>query len=201
MRAIVLNGFGSIEHLELTEINVPAILENEVLVEVKAIGINPVDVTTRVGNWLSPELRDKDPIILGWDISGIVRDSKSSLFQNGDQVFGMINFPGHGKAYAEYVAAPAGHLSLKPANISYEEAAAGCLAALTAYQSLHTHYQLKAGQSVLIHAAAGGVGHFAVQLAKQAGAYVIGISSEANRAFVFSIGADEHIDYHKIRFE
>jgi NADPH:quinone reductase-like Zn-dependent oxidoreductase len=201
MKAIILNGFGSVENLLVKELNTPAILENEVLVEVKAISINPVDVTTRAGNWLSPQFKDEDPIILGWDISGIVSESKSSLFKNGDHVFGMVNFPGHGKAYAEYVAAPANQLSLKPANISFKEAAAGALAALTAYQCLNTHYHVIPGQRILIHAASGGVGHYAIQLAKLAEAYVIGTSSAANRDFVLSLGADEHIDYHKVRFE
>ena len=113
----------------------------------------------------------------------------------------MVNFPGHGQAYAEYVAAPADHLALKPANISHEEAAASTLAALTAWQAIIHNAKVKAGQRVLIHAAAGGVGHFAVQIAKNAGAWVAGTSSAANRDLVMSLGADQHIDYRSVRFE
>jgi NADPH:quinone reductase-like Zn-dependent oxidoreductase len=113
----------------------------------------------------------------------------------------MVNFPGHGQAYAEYVAAPAAHLAIKPANITHEEAAAATLAALTAYQAFVHKTTVTPGQKILIHAAAGGVGHFAVQLAKHLGAYVIGTSSAANKEFVLSLGADEHIDYQTQRFE
>ena len=107
----------------------------------------------------------------------------------------MVNFPGHGKAYAEFVAAPASHLALKPANVSHEEAAAASLAALTAWQILKEKVKIKPGERVLIHSAAGGVGHFAVQMSKYLGAYVTGTSSGMNRDFVLSLGASEHIDY------
>lgn len=107
----------------------------------------------------------------------------------------MVNFPGHGKAYAEYVAAPADQLALKPGQISHADAAAATLAALTAWQVLVDHAKIKAGDRVLIHAAAGGVGHYAVQIAKHLGAYVIGTSSAAKKDFIMSLGADEHIDY------
>ncbi|WP_448633198.1 NADP-dependent oxidoreductase [Pedobacter panaciterrae] len=123
------------------------------------------------------------------------------MFKEGDEVFGMINFPGHGKAYAEYAAAPASHLALKPANVTHEEAAAATLAALTAWQALVDHAKIKKGDRVLIHAAAGGVGNYAVQIAKHIGAYVIGTSSAAKRDFVLSLGADEHIDYTSQAFE
>ncbi|UFH56561.1 NADP-dependent oxidoreductase [Spirosoma sp. KNUC1025] len=195
MKAIILDGFGGVEHLIMTELPTPVPAENDVLVQVKAISINPVDVKTRAGKGASGRLKDEKPIILGWDISGIVTESKSPLFSIGDEVFGMVNFPGHGKAYAEYVVSPASHLGLKPASISHTEAAAASLAALTAWQAIVSHAGVQAGQRVLVHAAAGGVGHFAVQIAKQLGAYVIGTSSAANREFVLSLGADEHIDY------
>lgn len=201
MKAIILNGPGPVENLIINDIANPQIADQEVLVQVKSISINPVDVKTRAGKGVYGRLKETSPIIIGWDISGIVTESRSDLFKAGDEVFGMVNFPGHGKAYAAYVAAPADQLALKPANITHEDAAAATLAALTAFQALHHHAQIKAGQKVLIHAAAGGVGHYAVQLAKQAGAYVIGTSSAENRDFVFSLGADEHIDYKAVRFE
>ena len=201
MKAIALAGFGGIEQLKINELPVPQIKDGEVLVQVKAISINPVDVKTRQGGGIAGWLKDIDPIILGWDIAGIISASASPLFKEGDEVFGMVSFPGHGKAYAEYVAAPVTHLALKPANISFEEAAAATLVALTAWQAFNLHAQIKKGDKVLIHAASGGVGHFAVQLAKAAGAYVIGTSSAANKDFVMSLGADEHIDYKSVRFE
>jgi NADPH:quinone reductase-like Zn-dependent oxidoreductase len=140
-------------------------------------------------------LKEEKPIILGWDISGVVKESKSTLFEVGDEVFGMINFPGHGKVYAEYVAAPADQLVLKPENISHEQAAAATLAALTAWQAFSDYGRLRPGQRVLIHAAAGGVGHYAVQIARHTGAYVIGTASSANKEFVLGLGANEFIDY------
>ncbi len=203
MKAIVLKEFGGVENLTLSEVSTPGIKREEVLVKVKAISINPVDVKTRAGTGLAGTLKDQMPVILGWDISGEVVEAGAevSAFKPGDAVFGMANFPGHGKAYAEYVAVPAAHLAAKPATISHQQAAAATLAALTAWQGLVTHAGLKPGQKILIHAAAGGVGHYAVQLAKKLGAYVIGTSSVANREFVLSLGADEHLDYGKQRFE
>lgn len=201
MKAITLAGFGGIEQLKINELPTPQTNDGEVLVQVKAISINPVDVKTRAGGGVAGLLKDIQPIIPGWDIAGIVSVSASPLFKEGDEVFGMVNFPGHGKAYAEYVAALATQLVLKPKNISFEDAAAATLAALTAWQAFHLHANLKKGDKILIHAASGGVGHFAIQLAKAAGAYVIGTSSAANKDFVLSLGADEHIDYKTVRFE
>ena len=197
MKAIILNNFGSVDELEIKEINKPVIKDDEVLVKVKAISINPVDAKTRNGKGQAQRIKDEKPMILGWDISGEIVETGKNVteFKSGDEVFGMINIPGHGKAYAEYVAAQANHIALKPTGISHEEAAASCLAAMTAYQALATHGKLKAGDRILIHAAAGGVGHFAVQMAKYMGAYVIGSSSQANKEFVLNIDADQHLDY------
>ena len=203
MKAILLKEFGEVGNLQPAKIDVPAIQDNEVLVQVKAISINPVDVKTRQGKGMAGRLKEISPLILGWDISGVITEVGKDVveFKPGDEVFGMVNFPGHGQAYAEYVAAPAAHLAHKPANISYAEAAAATLAALTAWQALVTHAQVQPGQKVLIHAASGGVGHYAVPLAKHLGAYVIGTSSAANKDFILGLGADEHIDYTTTRFE
>ncbi|HKZ67650.1 MAG TPA: alcohol dehydrogenase catalytic domain-containing protein, partial [Chitinophagaceae bacterium] len=125
MKAIILTNAGSVENLELADIPKPDIQSDEVLIKVKAISINPVDIKTRIGKSLYNELKDKNnAIILGWDVSGIVEATGKGVteFKKDDEVFGMVNFPGHGKAYAEYVAAPASHLALKPSNISHEEA-------------------------------------------------------------------------------
>jgi NADPH:quinone reductase-like Zn-dependent oxidoreductase len=203
MRAIVLKVPGGPENLVVTDIPVPEISDFEVLVKVKAIGINPVDIKTRKGKGLWSVLKEFDPVIIGWDLSGIVTraGSKVSAFRKGDEVFGMVNFPGHGKTYAEYVAAPAVHLALKPSSVSHEEGAAASLAALTAWQVLKYKAGIKKGDKVLIHSAAGGVGHYAVQMAKHLGAWVAGTASEANRDFIMGLGADKHIDYEKQDFE
>ena len=204
MKAIILKEAGGVENLEFIEWPMPIIQPDEVMIRVKAISINPVDIKTRKGKSLFDELKSRNnSIILGWDVSGVVTEAGAGVtqFKKGDEVFGMINFPGHGKAYAEYVAAPASQLALKPPNISHEAAAAATLAALTAWQSLCTHAKVKEGQQILIHAAAGGVGHYAVQIAKHIGAYVIGTASAGNKEFVLGLGADEHIDYMTQRLE
>ncbi|QRA44034.1 NADP-dependent oxidoreductase [Chryseobacterium cucumeris] len=198
MKAVIVNEAGGVENLQFTEIDKPVIGNDEVLVKVVSVSINPVDVKSRayegVLNWIFEEKR---PVILGWDISGEVVETGKSVtdFKPGDEVFGMVNFFGKGNAYAEYVAAPAAHLALKPQNITHQQAAAASMAASTAYQALVDVAGIKKGSRVLVHAASGGVGHFAVQIAKHFGAYVIGISSGKNKEFVLSLGADEHIDY------
>lgn len=200
MKAIILENAGGTENLKLTEIEKPAIKQGEVLVEVKSISINPIDVKTRSGKGAFQKLKEENPLILGWDISGIVVETHSSKFKVNDEVFGMINFPGHGKAYAQFVTASENHIALKPKNINFEEAAATSLAALTALQAIEKA-ELKEGQNVLIHAASGGVGHFAVQIAKYLGASITGTSSAKNREFVLSLGADHHIDYKNYDWE
>ncbi|MBE7178060.1 MAG: NADP-dependent oxidoreductase [Mucilaginibacter polytrichastri] len=203
MKAILLEGFGPAENLQLREIEKPAPGADDVLVRVKAISINPVDAKTRAGKGVAGRFRDADPVILGWDISGTIEEtgSRVTAFKTGDAVFGMVNFPGRGNAYAEYVVAPAAQLALKPARISHEDAAAATLAALTALEALVDHLKVQKGEKLLIHAAAGGVGHFAVQLGRHLGAHVIGTSSAANRDFVLNMGADEHIDYRSQKLE
>lgn len=203
MKAIVLRSFGTSDELEYREIPVPTINNNEVLVKVSATGLNPVDVKTRKGKGQAAKLKDTDPMILGWDISGTIVETGKLItdLKKGDEVFGMINVPGAGKAYAEYVAAPAEHIALKPSNISHEEAAAAGIAAMTAWQALMHQARLRYGQKILIHAAAGGVGHYAIQLAKHLGAHVVATSSAANRDFVMSLGTDDHIDYKATPFE
>lgn len=198
MKAIILKEAGGVENLIHTEVPKPRVNKDEVLVNVKAISINPADVKARaydgVLSWIYGNER---PVILGWDISGEVVDKGEDvqIVQLGDEVFGMVNFFGNGKAYAEYVAVPANQLAVKPVTISHEEAAAATLSALTAWQALATSGNVKKGDKVLIHAGSGGVGHYAIQIAKHLGAYVIVTSSEKNSEFVLSLGADAHIDY------
>jgi NADPH:quinone reductase-like Zn-dependent oxidoreductase len=206
MKAITLKQTGGIENLTLTELATPKIQDNEVLIKVKSVAINPVDAFVRkfdqaLQNYIRP--KSGETIVIGWDLSGTVVEAGKDVtdFKVGDDVFGMVNFEGHGKAYAEYVAAPAAHLAKKPSNISHDEAAAATLAALTAWQALVTYAKVKKGDKVLIHAAAGGVGHYAVQIAKYFGAYVIGTASAPNRKFILDLGADEFIDYNNEKFE
>jgi NADPH:quinone reductase-like Zn-dependent oxidoreductase len=203
MKAYVLKSAGGPEAIVRSEVATPVPSKDEVLIKVKAISINPVDVKTRKGMALYNTLKENEPVILGWDVSGEVVDVGEEVvaFRRGDEVFGMINFPGHGKAYAEYVTAPASHLTEKPALVSTNEAAVSTLAALTAWQVLLQQLKVQPGEKVLIHAAAGGVGHFAVQIAKYLDAYVIGTGSEANYDFVKELGANEYIDYTSQRFE
>ncbi len=207
MKAYTLKENGGAENFNLSEIEVPKIKPDEVLIKVKAISINPVDASVRqskasLQRILNPG-KDEDTFILGWDISGIVEDTGKDIkeFKKGDEVFGMVNFPGSGKAYAEYVAAAADQLAHKPQNISFKDAAAATLAALTAWQGLVTYAKIKSGDKVLIHAAGGGVGHYAVQIAKCLGAYVIGTGSTSKRDFVLKLGADEFVDYTSEKFE
>jgi NADPH:quinone reductase-like Zn-dependent oxidoreductase len=207
MKAITLKQNGSVENFAFAEIATPTIQPDQVLVQVKAIGINPVDAYVRQNHqglltYLKPQ-QGEDTFIVGWDISGVVVETGAEItqFKQGDAVFGLVNFPGHARAYAEYLAAPARHLALKPANVSHREAAGATLAALTAWQALVTYANVRPGDKVLIHAAGGGVGHYAVQIAKHFGAYVIGTASAGNRDFVLGLGADEFIDYKRERFE
>ncbi len=204
MKAIVLKTFGGIENLSYEDIEKPKIEADEVLIKVKALSINPVDVKVRGRQApLAEDLVSYQPLILGWDISGeiIEKGGGVSHLAIGDEVFGMVNFPGHGRAYAEYVAARADQLALKPRNISHTEAAASTLAALTAWQAFDSYGKLRPTDRVLIHAASGGVGHFAVQIAKYIGAHVIATASAANKDFVLGLGADEYMDYTSTAFE
>ena len=203
MKAIILTGSGGTENFSIEEISLPVPRPKEVLVKVHAIGVNPVDMKTRKGGAFLAKLQEQAPVILGWDISGRVQavGEQVSMFKPGDEVFGMVNFPGSGRAYAEYVAAPEEHLAKKPRTITHDEAAASTLAALTAWQVLVHEARVQAGQKVLIHAAAGGVGHFAVQIAKHLGAEVVGTASASNKDFLTELGVDVPVDYKAASFE
>lgn len=204
MKAIILNEAGSVDNLLYVDIAKPIIKNNEVLVKTISLSINVIDYKVRSNdgtlNWI---LGADRPAIIGWDLSGTIVEVGDAVtdFKIGDAVFGMANFPGKGNAYAEYVAVPSTHLTLKPINISHQEAASATLAALTAYQALVEKANVKKGDKVLIHAASGGVGHYATQIAKHLGAYVIGTSSAKNKEFVLQNGADEHIDYTSENFQ
>ncbi|MFD9701324.1 NADP-dependent oxidoreductase [Lentzea sp. NPDC059081] len=202
MRAVVQRELGGPEVLVLDEVPRPVPVPTEVLVRVRAAGINPVDWKTRTGGGMAGVL-GAPPFTLGWDVSGVVEEVGYGVttLAPGDEVFGMPWFPRAASAYAEYVTAPARQFARKPASISHEEAAALPLAALTAWQALTAAARVEKGQRVLVHAAAGGVGHLAVQFAKHLGAHVIGTASAAKHDWLRELGADEVIDYRSTRFE
>jgi NADPH:quinone reductase-like Zn-dependent oxidoreductase len=199
MRAIAVSGWGGPEVLEPTTVPRPVPRPTEILVAVHATGVNPTDWKARAtggfGQW-------GDPPILGYDVSGVVEavGPGASLFRPGDEVFGMPRFPEQAGAYAEYVAAPSRHFALKPAALDHIHAAALPLVGLTAWQALAEVARVQPGQRVLIHAAAGGVGHVGVQIAKALGAHVIGTASAPKHDFLRSLGADELIDYRTTDF-
>jgi NADPH:quinone reductase-like Zn-dependent oxidoreductase len=201
MQAVRFHSYGSPEVLVLEEVPRPQAGPGEVLVRVQGAGVNPLDWKVRAGQvkeWLQHHL----PLIPGWDVSGIVEAVGEGVtaFKSGDGVYGMLDFRKDG-AYAEYVVAKALDLASRPRSIHRVQAGAVPLAALTAWQSLFEVAGLSSIQSVLIHAAAGGVGHFAIQFAKWKGARVLGTASAENVDFLKELGADEVIDYRANRFE
>ncbi|MFD8749582.1 NADP-dependent oxidoreductase [Kitasatospora sp. NPDC059577] len=200
MRAVVVEQWGGPENLVEREVERPEPGLGEVLVRVHAAGVNPVDWKTRAGGAL---IEWGDVPAVGWDVSGTVEavGPGVGLFRPGDEVFGMPLFPRQAGAYAEYAVAPARHLARKPAALTHVEAAALPLAALTAWQALVDTADVRPGERVLVHAAAGGVGHFAVQIAKARGAYVIGTASAGKHDLLRELGADEVVDYRTVRFE
>ncbi|MFJ3765540.1 NADP-dependent oxidoreductase [Streptomyces sp. NPDC090082] len=200
MRAVVVEEWGGPEKLVEREVERPEPGLNEVLVRVHAAGVNPVDWKTRASGGL---IEWGAPAAVGWDVSGTVEAVGPGVggLRPGDEVFGMPLFPRQAGGYAEYVVAPARHLAPKPASLSHVEAAALPLAALTAWQALVDAADVRPGERVLVHAAAGGVGHFAVQIAKARGAYVIGTASAAKHGLLRELGADEVIDYREAPFE
>ena len=194
MRAITQHSFGDPDVLQVVEIDPPQPLATEVLVRVRAIGLNRIEASIRRG---SRPMLGQPPFVLGWDLSGVVEDVVPGVnrFQPGDEVYGMPLFPRPARTYAELVAAPSRQLARKPRSLDHVHAAALPLAGLTAWQSLVDVAQVRSGQRVLIHGAAGGVGHLAVQIAKGLGAQVIATATRAKADFVRALGADEVIDY------
>lgn len=196
MKAVRIHAFGGPEVLQLEDVARPVPASDEILIQVYASGVNPVDWTVREGG--NEALRSflTLPMTLGWDAAGIVAETGSDVtaFQKGDAVYGIPNFPGDG-SYAEYCAAKASQFARKPQSLSFVEAAGVPLAGLTAWTALFEQGKLQPGQRVLIQGASGGVGSFAVQFAKAKGAYVIGVASASNQDYLKQLGADEVVDY------
>jgi NADPH:quinone reductase-like Zn-dependent oxidoreductase len=202
MRVITQLATGGPDVLEVGEAPVPDPLPTEVRVRVAAAGVNPVDWKTRSGGGMAAVL-GPPPFTIGWDVAGVVDALGPGVtrFDVGDEVFGMPWFPRAAGAYAEYVTAPSRHFALRPSELGAVEAGALPLAGLTAWQALVDVAGLRSGQRVLVHAAAGGVGHLAVQIAAARGAYVIGTASAGKHDLLASLGADEVVDYRSRRFE
>ncbi|MER5888950.1 NADP-dependent oxidoreductase [Streptomyces sp. NPDC001941] len=200
MRAVGQDALGGPETLRIVEVERPEPGPAEVLVRVRAAGVNPTDSWHRATGGLAG---GDAPVPLGWDVSGVVEavGTGVTLFAPGDEVFGMPRHPVPAGTYAEYVTSPARHLARKPEGLSHVEAAALPLAGLTARQALVDVADVRPGQRVLVHAAAGGVGHLAVQIAKASGAHVIGTARAANHAFLRELGADEVVDHTATDFE
>jgi NADPH:quinone reductase-like Zn-dependent oxidoreductase len=202
MKAIVRTQYGSPELLQFIEIAKPVPGDNEVLIDVSASSVNPVDLYVMSGGFgrLFAWLHKPKHKVLGCDIAGRVEAAGRNVkeFQPGDEVFGVIGFAGGG--FAEYACAPEHKLALKPANLSFEEAAAVPIAAITALQGLRDKGRIQPGQKVLIDGASGGVGTFAVQIAKSFGAEVTAVCSTRNMDTARSLGADHVIDYTRENF-
>ncbi len=201
MKAVRIHAYGGPELLHYEDAPRPQPKPDDILIRVRAAAVNPVDWKIREG-YLKGFLNHRLPLILGWDVAGEVVEvgPEATGFKVGDEVYSRPDIERDG-GYAEYIAVKASDAALKPATLNPVHAAAVPLAALTAWQSLVDAAQLQAGQTVLIHAAAGGVGSFAVQLAKARGARVIATASAVNTGLVADLGADQFIDYTRTRFE
>jgi NADPH:quinone reductase-like Zn-dependent oxidoreductase len=203
MKAVRVHSYGGPEVLRFEEAPRPTPGSGEVLIKAHAASVNPIDWKARAG-YLKDFIPLPLPFIPGWDVSGVVEAVESGVtqFKKGDEVYARPNImhAGYG-GYAEYVVAKETETALKPKSIDHVHAATIPVAAVTAWRALFDTAGLQKGQKVLIHGAAGGVGSFAVQLAKWKGAHVIGTASAKNQAFLRELGVDEPIDYAKTRFE
>ena len=201
MKAVRIHEFGGPEVLKYDDAPQPRPGPDEVLIKIHATGVNPIDWKIRAGH-AQGKFPVNFPLIIGWDVSGEIEKVGSEIlnFRIGDEVYSRPD-PTRDGTYAEYIVVKVSQVNQKPKSIDHNKAAAVPLAGLTAWQGLFTHGQLHEGQTVLIHAASGGVGTYAVQFAKWKGAYVIGTASEDNIDFLYELGADEVIDYKNEKFE
>jgi alcohol dehydrogenase len=200
MKAMIIDRYGKVP-LKLADMPVPTLGENDVLAEIFSASINPVDFKIRDGK-LRMLIKYDMPLILGNDFSGVVKQvgSRVKKFKVGDEIYGRAVKDRIG-TFAEYIAIDEDAIALKPKNLTFEEAASIPLVGLTSYQALHDILKLSVGQKVLIHAGSGGVGTFAIQLAKSMGAYVATTTSEAGFQLVKKLGADLIINYRNEEFD
>jgi NADPH:quinone reductase-like Zn-dependent oxidoreductase len=197
MKAVRIHQYGDAHTLQYEDVEKPTVRSDDVLIRVVGTSVNPIDWKIRQGH-LKEMIPYDMPIILGWDVSGVVVEvgEKVSKFKVGDNVYSRPDVARDG-TYAEFISVREAEVAMKPSTISHIEAAVLPLVSITAWEVLVNTAQVSVGQRVLIHAASGGVGAIAVQLAKAHGAYVIGTASAANRDLVESLGVDEFVDYHK----
>jgi NADPH:quinone reductase-like Zn-dependent oxidoreductase len=202
MRAIAIDGPGEPDVLLERELSVPTPAIGEALVKVVAAGVNPIDAKTRAGRGAAALIREY-PAVLGVDFCGTIERPAFDAhpFQPGDPVYGLVPVPRVGGSYAEYLTVPVVAIARAPRSLTPVQSAAAPCAALTAWGCIVSVGAVEAGQRVLIHAAAGGVGHLAVQLARRAGAHVVATASARNADWLRELGADEVIDYRAQRFE
>ncbi|HUF19339.1 MAG TPA: NADP-dependent oxidoreductase [Burkholderiales bacterium] len=200
MKAVRIHAFGGPDVLVHEDVPKPVAGAGELLVRVKAAGVNPVDASIRSGS--RPRLSPKRPLVPGFDVAGIVETVGEGVhgFAEGDAVYAMLDLA-RGGAYAEFAVVKASEAAFKPQALDFDEAAGVPLVALTAYQALIDTAGLQAGQTLLIQGGSGGVGSYAIQLAKSAGARVIAVASERNQAYMQRLGADVAVDYGSQRFE
>lgn len=198
MRAVSQDAYGGPEVLREVSVPRPVPGPSQILVRVRAAGVNPTDWKHRA----NAGFLDRLPLVLGWDVAGVVEavGFGVTLFEPGDEVFGMLPYPYGVGSHAEYAVGPARAFARRPAGIDHVQAGALPLVALTAWQALVDTADVRPGQRVLVHAAAGGVGHVAVQIAKARGAYVIGTASAAKHGLLKEWGVDEAVDYREVDF-
>ena len=201
MKAVRVHKYGGPDVLQYEDAPRPKPQADEVLIRVHAAGVNPLDWKVREGH-VKDFRPHKFPLIIGWDLSGVVEEVGPgvSRFKIGEEVYSVPD-PTRNGAYADYIVVRESELALKPSSLHHIRAAAVPLAGLTAWQSLFDAAQLQGGQRALIHAGSGGVGHFAVQLAKWKGAYVFATASTKNQDLLRELGVDEPIDYTQQKFE
>jgi len=200
MRAAYINGYGDNSVVTHGEVAAPVASANEALVTIRAAGVNPVEIAMRLGHFHAA-FPFKFPQVMGYDIAGVIESAPStSAFKEGDEVYARLQNPKPG-AYAERAAVPINLLAPKPRSLSFEEAASLPTVALTTWQAFKERAKLKSGERVLIQAGAGGVGVFAIQLAKEMGAYVVATGGPGSQDFIKKLGADRTIDYTRERFE
>jgi len=203
MKAVIIERFGEPEVLKVVERDKPEPASDEILIRVEGAGVNPVDAKTRKGlGFVAESIKDKFPWVPGFDVAGVVEKIGSSVkdFEVGDRVYGRLDFLTKTGGYTEYTVAKESDMCLAPRYLDLVHCAGVPVAGLTALQGLFTVGNVKEGDRVLIHAAAGGVGHMAVQFAKMNGAYVICTASQRNASFLKELGADEVIDYNSVDF-
>jgi len=202
MQAMVIEEFGDTKQLHLKELSKPLPEANEVQIQVCNAGVNPIDWKICQGHF-KKMMPCVFPLVPGWDVSGVVTAVGKNVkkFKVGDQVFAYCRKPVvQWGCYAEYVTFDADNVALKPKHISFSQAASIPLAALTAWQALFDVAKLKRGETILVHAGAGGVGGFAIEFAKYAGAKITTTASETNHPYVKKLGAEHAIDYRKTSF-